>query len=158
MRRRLGLRCTGKIRGSVKLRRFVGRRTGFGFNGKSYAAKNALAVNSVIRIGSDGGGRFPCWWIDYIFGLINANVIDVTTLAALDAFIEKLVVIKLETAVDEDGTKVRIDADAVDGRAGFCWKKHGDQGINCTTKLKRCAILYLYSTIRVSCWNFLPTG
>ena len=38
-------------------------------------------------------------------GLINANVIDVTTLAALDAFIEELVVIKLETAVDEDGQR-----------------------------------------------------
>lgn len=37
----------------------------------------------------------------------------------MDAFIEELVVIKLETAVDEDGTKVRIDANAVDGRAGI---------------------------------------
>lgn len=81
-------------------------------------------------------------------GLINANVIDVETLAALDAFIEELVVIKLETAVDEDGTKVRIDADAVDGRAGVLLEEStGNRGIKLYYKASNGApIFYLYST------------
>lgn len=81
-------------------------------------------------------------------GLIKATVIDATALAALDAFIEALTVIKLETAVDEDGTKVRIDADAVDGRAGVLLEEStGNRGIKLYYKASNGApIFYLYST------------